>query len=258
MAVMLLVADGSHNSDMCGRSIMNEHGIPSLSANDIEQKVEEVIEFFNPSILHEPCETPLLFFVEETAKKFIFSYDLSQDLGVNLHGHKILGKFRFKPREILVDKSLAGDLRQKFVIAHEFGHLVLHRNLLIKKDGYADVDIADSEKDLVTGKKILLTPRDWLEWQANRFASAMIMPRRTLRAALISVQKSLDIHRNMGQIYLDEHAYSFRDFQRTLEMLQNIYQVTKANIEIRLSDLNLLIDVRGKSTKHISELFMEE
>lgn len=113
-----------------------------------------------------------------------------------------------------MDKSLDGDLRQKFVIGHEFGHLVLHRNLLIKIKGYADVDIADSEKDIVTGKKILLTPRDWLEWQANRFSSAILMPRRTMLSALIDVQKSLEIHRNMGQIYLDEQAYSFRDFQR--------------------------------------------
>jgi Zn-dependent peptidase ImmA (M78 family) len=237
---------------------INEQGIPSLSANDIEKKAEEVIEFFNPDILRTPCETPILSFIEETAKKYDFSYDLSQDLGNSSHGHKILGKFRFKPRAIFVDKSIDGDLRQKFVISHEFGHLALHRNLLIKREGYADVDIADSEKDLVTGKKILLTPRDWLEWQANRFSSAMLMPRRTMLTALLAVQKSLDIHRNMGQIYLDEQVYSFRDFQQTLEGLQGIYQVTKANLEFRLSDLNLLIDVRGKSTKHVSELFMEE
>lgn len=237
---------------------INEQGIPSLSANDIEQKAEEVIDFFNDDILRAPCETPILFFVEETARKYDFSYDFLQDLGNNAHGHKLLGKFRFKPRAIFVDKSLDGDLRQKFVIGHEFGHLVLHRNLLIKMEGYTDVDIADSEKHLVTGKKILLTPRDWLEWQANRFSSAILMPRRTMLSALIDIQKSLDIHRNMGQIYLDEQAYSFRDFQRTLEGLQGIYQVTKTNLELRLSDLNLLIDVRGKSTKHVSELFMEE
>jgi Zn-dependent peptidase ImmA (M78 family) len=237
---------------------INEQGIPSLSANDIEKRAEEVIEFFNPDILTEPCETPLLSFIQETAQKYKFTYDLSQDLGNNPHGHKVLGKFRFKPRAIFVDKSVEGDLRQKFVIGHEFGHLVLHRNLLIKKEGYADVDIADVEKDFVTGKKILLTPRDWLEWQANKFSTAILMPRRTILAALINVQKSLGIHRNIGQIYLDEQKYSFSDFQQTLEGLQDIYKVTKTNLEYRLSDLNLLMDVRGKSAKHITELFMEE
>ncbi|MFZ5909240.1 MAG: ImmA/IrrE family metallo-endopeptidase, partial [Chloroflexota bacterium] len=222
---------------------INENGVPSLSANDIEKKVEEVIEFFNPDILCVPCETPLLSFIEETAEKYDFSYDLSQDLGNNAHGHKILGKFRFKPRAIFADKSIDGDLRQKFVIGHEFGHLVLHRNLLIKRESYADVDIADSEKDFVTGKKILLTPRDWLEWQANRFSSAILMPRRTLLSALVSVQKSLDIHRNIGQIYLDDQAYSFSDFQQTMDGLQNIYQVTK--YRIALIDSEFLFEFFG-------------
>lgn len=234
---------------------VNKDGVPVLSASDIEKKAEEVIEFFNPDILRSPCETPLLSFLEESAQRFEFTYDLTQNLGNNSHGHKILGKFRFKPRAILVDESVSGDPRQKFILGHEFGHLVLHRNLLIKKAGYT---ISDVEKDLVTGNKILTTPRDWLEWQANQFAGAILIPRATLLSALIAVQKKLDIHRNLGRIYLDEQPYSFRDFQKTLGGLMEIYLVTKKNLGIRLNDLGLLIDVRGKNTKHISELFMEE
>ena len=94
---------------------VNEDGVPILSTNDIEKKAEEVIKFFNEEILHLPSETPLLLFIEEISKKFDFTYDLSQDLGNNSHGHKILGKFRFRPKAIFVDKSLQGDLRQKFI-----------------------------------------------------------------------------------------------------------------------------------------------
>lgn len=237
---------------------IHDNGVPLLSANDIEKKAEEVIEFFQPEILYAPCETPLLSFVDETSNKFDFTYDLSSDLGNNSYNHKVLGKFCFKPRAIFIDKSVDGDLRQKFILAHEFGHLVLHRNILVKRDEYVNADIEDVDWDFSTGKKILVSARDWLEWQANKFASAILMPRATLYAALIRVQKSLDIHRNLGQIYLDEQKYSFRDFQLTLEKLQEIYQVTKTNLEFRLNDLGLLIDTRGKNTKHISELFMEE
>lgn len=237
---------------------IKEDGVPVLSANDIEKKAEEVIEYFNRDTLISPQETPIISFIEEMSQKFDFSYDSSQELGENIHGHKILGKFRFKPRAIFIDKSLNGDLRHKFVLGHEFGHLILHRKLLIKKENYTDIDIFDTEKDLVTGKKILTTPRDWLEWQANHFASAILMPRSTFLKALINVQKSLDIHRNIGQVYLDEQKYSYKDFMQTLEKLKEIYQVTITNVELRLSDLGLLIDMRGKNTKHISELFMEE
>ena len=212
---------------------VNEDGVPILSAIDIEKRAEEVIKFFNVEILRSPCETPLQLFIEEISKKFNFTYDLLQDLGNNSHGHKILGKFRFKPRAIFIDKSIHGDLHQKFVLGHEFGHLTLHRNLLIKKEGYVDVDITDTEKDLVTGQKLLTTPRDWLEWQANRFASAILMPRDTIRTALIDTQKSLGIHRNLGKIYLDEQPSNFRDFMQILEKLREIYQVTNTNLEIR-------------------------
>jgi Zn-dependent peptidase ImmA (M78 family) len=157
-----------------------------------------------------------------------------------------------------MDKSIDDEFHQKFILGHEFGHLVLHRNILVKKEDYTGVDISDLKKDFITGAKILLTPRDWIEWQANKFSSSMLMPRSTLRTALIIVQKSLDIHRNMGQIYLDEQRYSLQDFHKTLEGLQDIYKVTKTNLEIRLSDLGLLIDTRGKDTKHISELFLEK
>jgi Zn-dependent peptidase ImmA (M78 family) len=237
---------------------INRDGVPVLSADDIEREAEEVIKLIYPDALINPCETPLLSFLEETAKINDFSYDFSQDLGENSHGHKVLGKFRFSPKAILIDRSLAGDLRQKFVIGHEFGHLVLHADLLIKRTAYADVDISDIKKDLLTGKKLLLNPRDWLEWQANRFSSAILMPRRTIQAALVGVQKSIDIHRNVGHIYLHDQEYSIRDFQRTLEGLQSIYKITKTSLKYRLIDLSLIIDAREKGTKFVTELFREK
>ncbi len=238
--------------------VTDKNEAPKLSANEIEKKAEEVIDFFDSKILQTPCETPLLSFIETTAQRYKFQYDLSQDLGINNHGHKILGKFCFNPRAIFVDKSISEDFRQKFVLGHEFGHLVLHRKLLIQKKDYTDLNITDTEKDLVTGKKILSTTRDWLEWQANRFSSALIIPRATFFAALIEVQNSLGIHRNLGRVYLDEQRYSFHDYQQTLDKLKDIYHVTKKSLEIRLNELDLLTDVRGKNTDHISELFMEE
>jgi len=237
---------------------IDANGVPHLSSTDIEMKAEEVIELFNPQVLRHHCETPILSFIEETAQRYNVIFDPKRDLGSNSHGNKILGKFCFSPRAILVDKSVEGEPQQKFILGHEFGHLVLHRKSQVKKHVYDDVDISDVDRDFVTGKRVLSSPRDWLEWQANRFSSAILMPRATLQDALIEVQKTLEIHTNVGLIYLDDEAYNYRDFQSTLELLRSVYQVTKTNLEIRLSDLGLLIDVRGKSTKHISELLMEE
>ncbi len=236
----------------------DKHGVPRLSESDIEMKAEDVIEFFDPEVLRQPCPTPLMSFVQETSRRFNVAIDFEQDLGNSAHGHKILGMFCFQPRRILVDKALDGDTRFQFVLGHEFGHLVLHRTLVVKKKGYSDVDISDTARDLVTGKKILLTPRDWLEWQANRFASAILIPRATLHDALLSVQKSLGINGNLGRIFVEQLPYSLGDFDQTLLGLQSIYQVSKRSLEIRLGQLGLLIDHRNRNTKHISELLMQE
>lgn len=238
-------------------SRLDKNGIPQLSSNDIEMKAEEVIEFFRPEVLRGPCQTPIESFAEETALRFSFVFDSSRDLGQSSFGHKILGMYSFQPRMILIDKSLAENPRRFFTLGHEYGHFVLHRNLIIKKKGYSDMDISDTEHDLVTGKKVLSTPRDWLEWQANRFASAILMPRATIHDALVSVQDSLGIRRNLGRIYLGPVGYSILDYQGTILGLQHIYKVTRTNLRFRLKELGLLIDTRRKDVKHISELLRE-
>lgn len=239
------------------RFSFDENGIPRLSTNDIETRAEEVIEFFGSESLQRPCQTPIMDFVQETSRKYNLAIDFERDLGKSQQGHKILGMFCFQPRKILVDKSLNGDIRLHFILGHEFGHLVLHRDLVVKKKGYSDVDITDTVRDFVTGRKILLKPRDWLEWQANRFSSAILMPRATLPYALSSVQKSLEINHNLGRVFLERSLYSQRDFDKTLMGLQLIYQVNKRSLEFRLKELGLLIDQRNRDTKHISELLKE-
>jgi Zn-dependent peptidase ImmA (M78 family) len=236
---------------------VDKNGVPRLSANDIETKAEEVIGFFDPVVLQRPCPTPLMSFVQQTSRRFNVEVDFEQDLGTSSQGHKIFGMFCFQPRKILVDKSLKGDIRQQFVLGHEFGHLVLHRDLIVKKKGYSDVDISDTIRDFVTGRRVLLTPRDWLEWQANRFARAISMPRTTILDAVVSVQKALGINHNLGRIFLEQLPYSLQDFDRTLEGLRSIYGVGKKSLEFRLNELGLLIDQRTKNTKHISELLTE-
>lgn len=237
---------------------LDQHGVPRLSANQIEMKAEEVIEFFEPSTLGQPCHTRIVQFLQETNRRFQLAIDFEQDLGQSKHGHKILGTFCFQPRAIFVDKSLKNDcIRTDLVVAHEFGHFVLHRDLIIKKKGYSDVDIFDTTRDVATGRKILTTPRDWLEWQANRFARAILMPRATTLDALLSVQKSLGITHNQGRIFLDHNRYSKHDFNSTLVQLQLIFEVGRRNLEYRLTELGYLIDRRNKDVKHISQLLAE-
>ena len=234
---------------------------PRLSAKDIELKAEEVITYFDQNylkyeILKEPKPTPLLRITEIMQNNYGIFFDFKKDLGISKGGNKILGVFTFKPKKIFVDCSLQGNERFPFVLGHELGHLVFHRNLKVDMDEYNT--ITDTERDFATGKKRLKTLRDWLEYQANRFSSAILLPRATVTEAILKTQIGLGIKRNLGKVYLNNQMHSKRDFDLVLNRLAVIYQVSKTNVECRLKDLEILIDHRNIDTSHISALLKEE
>ncbi len=77
----------------------------------------------------------------------------NQSLGTTKYGKVILGKTQLNPLGLYVDVSLVNDPRFNFVLGHELGHVVLHRSVNVKKTGYEDQEIIDTEIDFVTGKK---------------------------------------------------------------------------------------------------------
>lgn len=76
--------------------------------------------------------------------------------------------------------------RLRFTLAHELGHLSLHRNLRLdfqSLDATARA-IVDGERELQIGHRVLESPGDFLEWQANSYAAALLMPRITFTPEL--------------------------------------------------------------------------
>jgi len=58
--------------------------------------------------------------------------------------------------------------RKRFVVAHEIGHLIMHRNMQLPDDTFSNFNIiAGMEKALKNGKQ---------ELEANEFASELLMP----------------------------------------------------------------------------------
>jgi len=237
----------------------DEHGVPEYSAQDLENKAEEVLSFFDEAKLAAPAPTPFEQIADTLNKDYNIEINFDADLGSVTSGNeKVLGKFVFDPRAILIDRSLQQDIGPfNFTFAHEIGHLVLHRKLKLKADFDPD-EISDTKHDLITSKKILTTPHDWIEWQANKFASSLLMPRPTVRKAVIEKQKEIEIKSNIGLIYLENKPYSMADYLTIVEHLRLVYQASKTAIECRLLDLGILIDKRLQDIEHISKLFRAE
>lgn len=105
----------------------------------------------------------------------------------------ILGAIFFEQRQILIDESLdpemfpARETRFRFTLAHESGHWCLHRDLFMKAAGQGSLFDAVSPPSAICRSSQRKEP---VEWQANFFASCLLMPRRLLFAAWRQAKRS--------------------------------------------------------------------
>jgi Zn-dependent peptidase ImmA (M78 family) len=124
-----------------------------------------------------------------------------------------------------------------FVFTHELGHAILHSSIKINNDLYNE--FKDSEYDLVTDKDLLTNYKHWIEWQANKFASSILIPSINLQVHLVLIQKQLGIGK-FGNIYLDNQPVNIQDFLDITKYLKGRFNASKSAIEYKLQELDLI------------------
>jgi len=102
--------------------------------------------------------------------------------------------------------SLHHPHRQRFTIAHEIGHLIMHRPMIT-----AEVHV-DSQYPVLMRDASSATGEKREEVEANRFASALLVPRDLLDKELKARPFDID-----GQSPMDELAKKFRVSKQMLE-----------------------------------------
>ena len=107
--------------------------------------------------------------------------------------------------------SAHGVGRQRFTIAHELGHLELHRGRRLILDVPVRVDYRDRTSSLATDRE---------EIEANRFAAALLMPEALVLAAA----------RETGS----------RDMEQHIAVLAKRFQVSVEAMSYRLINLGLI------------------
>lgn len=228
----------------------DSNGIPKLSRPELDTWAEQFTLFFDKDALSQPQMTPIFSICdrlrEEHGVKFVFG----TDLGTSPEGYKYRGRFHIPTSTIYIDKSLEwSDPRFNFTLAHELAHFVLHRkiNTDILKTG-CDDDISDTNRQLILDHVKSDNPRDRLEWQANKFASSFLLPRRTVPNAVSEKQREIGITRRIGIIYLDRQVTNIKMYNMILEHLVKVYETSKTSIKLRLIELNILIEVETGNT----------
>lgn len=135
----------------------------------------------------------------------VIGYDLGDDISGTLVIEKGKGFIGYNPTH--------SKKRQRFTIAHEIGHFVLHHSdnhLFVDKDFLIKYRSANS-----------YTPKELLqEQQANAFSAALLMPEQFIRNELAKLP-------NLSEIEL-------------IEALSKLFEVSVPAMTYRLNNLNYL------------------
>lgn len=210
--------------------------IERLSKENIEKFAQRVLYKINPSILNGISNLS----VEELSNFLKTEYGISiyNDQTVyNLFNLDIKGYCDPKKREIHINQEIVGTDSHLFTLAHEFAHILLHADTGLNQSDYNSLE--DSKFNPLTRKHNLQNDKNWIEWQANQFASALLMPKDALKMRLILNQKLLGINR-VGQLFLDDQECNKFDYIKITSELSAFFNVSKAMLKYRMDDLNLI------------------
>jgi Zn-dependent peptidase ImmA (M78 family) len=220
---------------------MQIKNLERLSKSEIEKRAQSVLKHFNERYFEYCRPTNIGYIIRNLSDKKHLAYDEDSNLGYDSNTSKILGCYIPSKKMILIDLNLKSAIaKMHFVQAHELAHFVLHRKILQineSKDAIYDTENA------FLGKRQLNSDYDFMEWQANYFASAILLPESILRSKVIAIREEIGV-KWRGTVYVDDQACTREDYFQTIKNLSEYFQVSKMEVEIRLRGLDLITDNR--------------
>lgn len=154
----------------------------------------------------------------------------------------ILGRLSFDPLVLTVLDHGQHDIeRRRFTLAHELGHHFLQHGRFMRAEYCKESDL-DAERLRPT--RNLEVGDVWrMEIQANKFASALLLPMGPLMVDLRQIAKDFDLrNKGHGIIYLDDQNCNIADFMRVTDRLRVMYGVSRSAISFRLQQLGVMTD----------------
>lgn len=152
----------------------------------------------------------------------------------------ILGRITFDPPSIVIFFDRLGEARQRFTLAHELGHLLLGHGSYLNAESVDESDIEKDDMDLD------VDDLQYLEWQANYFASCLLLPRDALMTSARRQARHMNLFdRGHGMIFVDNQSGNIDNYYGFTTALMNAYAVSRSTISIRLKALGLLNDSRA-------------
>jgi len=152
-----------------------------------------------------------------------------------------LGEISFSPLQIIIyqsDEQNTG--RDRFTLAHELAHHFLGHGKHMVKDAFNEEDLS-LNRTILQGSAIAR-----LEFQANYFASSLLMPRANFIKDFQTLASHLGlVNRGYGALYVDDQPCNIQNFKIITNNLMRQYSVSRKAVAVRLESLDLLKDQRS-------------
>lgn len=158
-------------------------------------------------------------------------------------GMDSLGKISFNPAciNIFCNPDDVGEGRFRFTVAHELGHYFLDHGRYIKYETLQEPSFFTHEKKLQHISSI-----SRLEYQANYFASCLLMPDSAIIEELALAINAIELRlHGRHVIYVDDQRCNLTALDSITSRLSRIFKVSKQAIYIKLLNLDLIIDRRN-------------
>jgi Zn-dependent peptidase ImmA (M78 family) len=227
--------------------------VPWLDRSHIAFEADQLRKNYE-SFTGKPIPVPVP--VEAIIEKYLGLHLSFDDLEEILGEPDVLGATWVEEKRMIIHSRLleGTEGRQAFTSGHEVGHWVLHKDLLPSYFRFANPRV-DGEPTIVCGKKESKTRA---EWQADYFASCLLMPDEEVTEAFISCfgNQPLVMHNQksfLGPIAKRNHPAIDPALDTAKEIAREVIEAggfsncSKEAMRYRLEDLGLLINRVGKS-----------
>ncbi|KFF42255.1 peptidase [Pseudomonas sp. BRG-100] len=150
-----------------------------------------------------------------------------------------LGSITFRPLEIKIFAEDSQSQLARFTLAHELGHHFLNHKRYMTRESIRAQEIDQAQFITIPKGEV-----ERLEWQANTFASCLLMPSEDFQTAFWLLLRHLGIrNRGHGPLYLDSQPDNVSQFETVCASLSKYFNVSKTAIRLRMRALGLLVEV---------------
>lgn len=233
--------------DFFDRLIISDLSNPQLestrSIRTVKPELQTLVPYLDSS--HIEFQSELLLdsigyfrgYVQDNKLSEFVSENYALSLVLDAHLPKgVLGAIDFTKNEISIDvKQCETKERARFTLAHELGHYILGHAKYISRERCYDSHLGEIRED-VSMKDVMR-----LEWQANQFASSLLLPKKQFVRAFLEQARVRGIYdRGFGSLFVDEQQCNKASLNLVTHSLMRQFNVSKAVVIIRLKQLGIV------------------